>query len=63
METPYSEEKDVVFYREPPASSSLLLSAGEFAIFHPDDAHKGGCMAGGKDGVRKVVVKVVTGNS
>ena len=58
IETPYSEEQDVVFYRDPPASSSLLLSAGEFAIFHPSDAHKGGCMAGGREPVRKVVVKV-----
>lgn len=58
VETPYNEDKDVVFYRDPAASSSILVSEGEFAIFHPDDAHKGGCMAGGREAVRKVVVKV-----
>jgi biofilm protein TabA len=58
VETPYDEAKDVVFYRDPQASSSVLLGPGDFAIFHPDDAHKGGCMAGARDPVRKVVVKV-----
>jgi biofilm protein TabA len=58
VETPYREEDDIVFYAEPKASSSLLLRAGALAVFHPGDAHKPGCMAGGRDAVRKVVVKV-----
>lgn len=58
VQAPYDEERDVEFFLDPPASSSLLLMTGEFAIFHPNDAHKPGCMAGGKDPVRKVVVKV-----
>lgn len=58
VETPYDAETDAVFYHDPPASSSILLTAGDFAIFHPHDAHKGGCMAGGREPVRKVVVKV-----
>ena len=58
VETPYSEADDVVFYAEPKVSSSLLLRAGALAVFHPSDAHKPGCMAGGRDPVRKVVVKV-----
>lgn len=58
VETPYDEEKDIVFYAEPGFSSSILLRRGEFVILHPDDAHKPGCMAGGRDGVKKVVVKV-----
>ncbi|MFL5540170.1 MAG: YhcH/YjgK/YiaL family protein [Longimicrobiaceae bacterium] len=58
VETPYDEAKDVAFYAEPKASSSLLLRAGDLAVFHPADAHKPGCMAGGRDEVRKVVVKV-----
>ena len=57
--TPYDEVKDVTFYEDPPASSSLLLGPGEFAIFHPTDAHKPGCMAGGRDRVEKVVIKVL----
>jgi len=58
---PYDEAKDIAFYAEPKASSSLLLRAGDLAVFHPVDAHKPGCMAGGRDQVRKVVVKVRLG--
>jgi len=58
VETPYVEEQDIIFYREPGVSSSLLVSAGDFAIFWPGDAHKPGCMAGGREDVRKVVIKV-----
>ena len=58
METPYDEDGDVLFFAEPGASSSLLVPAGGVAIFHPGDAHKPGCMAGARDAVRKVVVKV-----
>jgi biofilm protein TabA len=58
VEAPYDEERDVEFYHDPPASTSVLLCAGDFAIFHPHDAHKPGCMAGGRDEVRKIVVKV-----
>lgn len=55
---PYSDANDIVFFADPRASSSLLVPAGGLAVFHPDDAHKPGCMAGGRDAVRKVVVKV-----
>jgi YhcH/YjgK/YiaL family protein len=58
VEVPYDEAKDIAFHAEPKASSSLLLRAGDLAVFHPADAHKPGCMAGGRDEVRKVVVKV-----
>jgi YhcH/YjgK/YiaL family protein len=34
------------------------MRPGDLAIFHPGDAHKPGCMAGGRHTVRKVVVKV-----
>lgn len=56
-EEPYAEESDVAFHREPGASSSLLLRAGDFAILFPGDAHKPGCMAGGREAVLKVVIK------
>ena len=58
VETPYDAVKDIAFYAEPKASSSLLMRPGDLAVFHPADAHKPGCMAGGRDAVRKVVVKV-----
>lgn len=58
VETPYDPSADIVFYAEPKVSSSLLVRAGDVAVFLPPDAHKPGCMAGGRDAVRKVVVKV-----
>jgi biofilm protein TabA len=56
--TPYDPEGDILFLADPPASSSVLLNPGDFAILFPGDAHKPGCMAGGREEVRKVVVKV-----
>jgi biofilm protein TabA len=58
VRVPYTPEKDIVFFEDPPQSSSFLLLPGDIAIFHPRDAHKPGCMAGGRHAVRKVVVKV-----
>jgi biofilm protein TabA len=58
VEVPYDEAGDIVFYAEPGVSSSLLMREGDLAFFHPGDAHKPGCMAGGRDAVKKVVVKV-----
>jgi biofilm protein TabA len=58
VETPYSDAGDVVFFKEPGVSSSLLLRPGQFAVLYPTDAHKPGCMAGGRERVKKVVVKV-----
>jgi biofilm protein TabA len=55
---PYSGADDVELFADPPQSSSFLLGTGDFALFHPGDAHKPGCMAGGRHAVRKVVVKV-----
>ncbi|HEX8244193.1 MAG TPA: YhcH/YjgK/YiaL family protein, partial [Longimicrobium sp.] len=35
VETPYDPAADIVFYAEPKVSSSLLMRAGDVAIFHP----------------------------
>jgi len=58
VEVPYDPAKDILFYAEPKVSSSLLMREGDLAFFHPGDAHKPGCMAGGSHPVKKVVVKV-----
>lgn len=58
VDSPHDADNDIAFFQEPPASTSLLLRAGDFAVFYPQDAHKPGCMAGGRDPVKKVVVKV-----
>jgi beta-galactosidase beta subunit len=34
------------------------MNPGDAASFLPGDAHKPGCMAGARHGVRKVVVKI-----
>lgn len=58
VQTAYDEAGDIEFFADPAASSSLLLPAGGVAVFFPRDAHKPGCMAGGRHTVRKVVVKI-----
>ena len=55
----YDEEKDLLFFKEPPESGAILMKKGDFAIVPPEDAHaprrmsaKGSCQ------VKKIVVKV-----
>ena len=55
---PYSAELDVLFL-DVDQGDELLLGAGDFAVFWPEDAHRP-CMAVGQpEPVRKVVVKVL----
>lgn len=56
--TPYSEEKDVVFYHNSEGMSQLVLTPGMFAVFYPHDAHRPGCFSDKPGQVRKIVVKV-----
>jgi YhcH/YjgK/YiaL family protein len=55
---PYSSEKDVAFYATPAWTTSINLTAGEFAIFFPDDGHAPGIEFGGATTVRKTVIKI-----
>jgi len=56
---PYSDERDVMFFRDPTACSRTLLRAGDFAIYFPADGHKPCCQAGaGPAAVRKIVMKI-----
>jgi YhcH/YjgK/YiaL family protein len=54
----YDSDRDVMFFQEPLHSSALACDPGSFAIFHPHDAHKGGCILGVPSTVRKVVLKI-----
>lgn len=54
----YNDQKDVQFYQDATVTTSVLLNAGDYTVFHPRDGHKPGCMAGGKERVKKVVVKI-----
>jgi biofilm protein TabA len=54
----YHDERDVVFFRDPPAASPTLLRSGDFTIYFPHDGHKPGCVNGAPRAVRKIVIKV-----
>jgi YhcH/YjgK/YiaL family protein len=56
--TPYLPEKDAEFYEPPSAPAPhLLLPAGSFAVFLPQDAHQPGVMINQPESILKVVVK------
>jgi len=56
----YDSGKDIVFYRNPAEFSSLVVSAGSFAVFYPADAHMPGIRLGSYDEqVCKLMVKVL----
>lgn len=56
---PYSDERDVMFFRDPVACSRTLLRAGEFAVYFPADGHKPCCQVGPTPShVRKIVMKI-----
>ena len=54
----YDYEKDIVFFEEPRTSIALPLTAGDYAVFFPTDAHKPRCVVTQPESVRKIVVKV-----
>lgn len=54
----YRDERDIMFFRDPAASSPTLLHSGDFGIYFPHDAHKPGCLHTAPVAVRKIVIKV-----
>jgi YhcH/YjgK/YiaL family protein len=54
---PYNEEKDALFIAGD--SSMIKMSAGMFAVFFPQDAHRPGIQINAPQAVRKVVVKIL----
>lgn len=58
---PYDAEGDIVFYEDPGREpKELFLSAGEYAVFWPEDCHKTRCnvLEHEKTPVKKVIVKI-----
>lgn len=55
IETPYSEEKDIMFFNDP-AKTWTTVPPGSFVIFYPEDAHAP--MVGDGE-IHKVVCKVL----
>lgn len=54
----YNPEQDVTFYKTVINESALLLAAGNYAIFFPNDLHRPGCNLTRETEVRKAVVKI-----
>lgn len=57
-EEPYSEEKDVVFFKAPESLMQMVLTDGGYAVLYPENAHRPGRAVNESVPVRKIVVKV-----
>lgn len=51
-------ESDMIFYKDTEKGSNIRFSAGDYAIFFPEDGHKPGCTLEKTSNVKKIVVKV-----
>lgn len=54
----YNAEKDVVFFEEPKVIDAFIVSAGDYRIFYPEDAHRPGLCVGEPSKVKKILAKV-----
>lgn len=54
----YDADRDIVFWKVVPEHTVLQLSAGQFTIFEPQDAHAPSLAWGAPETVFKIVVKV-----
>lgn len=54
----YSAKKDIFFIKPPACYSSIILTPGTFAIFHPQDLHRPGQGIAKSSLVRKLVIKI-----
>jgi len=54
----YDPLNDIAFFPDPPVYSSLVLAAGTFALFVPEDIHRPCVWVGAPAQVRKVVFKI-----
>jgi len=55
---PYSEDKDIMFYRVGAISARVTLEPGLFCLLYPHDAHLPSCQLACPSGVHKVVFKI-----
>lgn len=58
VRTPFDESKDAAFYNDPDHFNTVVLGAGEFAVFFPEDAHKPCCMVKDSKHSLKLLFKV-----
>lgn len=58
VHTPYSDEKDVMFFNAEKSAAYLTVKEGMFAIFWPGDAHMPGRQIDKPRNVTKIVFKI-----
>lgn len=56
VKTPYDASRDILFYE--PGTDGFVMTAGQFAVFFPEDIHAPGLVAGTPTDVVKIVMKV-----
>lgn len=54
----YDEKRDILFYESVENEQEIFCQAGNFAVFFPEDIHRGACRAEETGKIRKIVVKV-----
>ncbi|WP_439257000.1 YhcH/YjgK/YiaL family protein [Lonepinella sp. BR2271] len=54
----YSDENDILFYQSAENEQEFVFKDGNFAVYFPEDIHRGACRADETGLIRKVVVKV-----
>lgn len=57
-ETPYEEERDLLFHHPAGEFSVLRMAPGDFALFWPEDVHRPRVSDGRNPSVQKLVVKI-----
>ncbi len=55
----YDAASDKILFGEPEESTPFTLRPGLFAVFYPNDGHKGGCAVNAPSRVKKITVKVL----
>lgn len=58
VKTEYNETKDVMFWNDAETMARMELTAGSYAIYLPDVAHKPGIAVSAPEKVKKCVGKV-----
>ncbi len=62
VQTPYDQAKDIMFFGTPADFTELKMSAGEFVVLYPGEAHMPQCHWANPSQVNKVVFKVRLGD-
>ena len=57
-EVVYDENKDLELFSNGEACDKIVMSPGKFAIFFPNDIHKGAIMYTNPSAIKKIIVKV-----